>query len=85
VISVSPGAIGGFGAIIIFGVARIPGAAVQQPEAYIGGAAVFGSNGNITSRRHASFIKIHGCVYGRSLKNSVEPVEVSQKGLFGIS
>jgi chromate reductase len=60
VISVSPGAIGGFGAnhhlrqSLVF--LDIP--AMQQPEAYIGGAAqLFDANGNITNEATRGFLK----------------------------
>ena len=60
VISVSPGAIGGFGAnhhlrqSLVF--LDVP--AMQQPEAYIGGAAqLFDANGNITTEATRGFLK----------------------------
>lgn len=60
VISVSPGAIGGFGAnqhlrqSFVF--LNIP--AMQQPEAYIGGAAaLFDKEGNITNEGTRNFLK----------------------------
>jgi chromate reductase len=60
VISVSPGAIGGFGAnhhlrqSLVF----LDVATMQQPEAYIGGAAqLFDSNGNITNETTHEFLK----------------------------
>ena len=60
VISVSPGAIGGFGAnhhlrqSLVF----LDVATMQQPEAYIGGAVqLFDSNGNITSETTREFLK----------------------------
>ena len=59
VISVSPGAIGGFGAnhhlrqSLVF--LDVP--AMQQPEAYIGGAAqLFDANGNITNEATRGFL-----------------------------
>ena len=59
VISVSPGAIGGFGAnhhlrqSLVF--LDVP--AMQQPEAYIGGAAeLFDANGNITRETTRAFL-----------------------------
>jgi chromate reductase len=59
VISVSPGAIGGFGAnhhlrqSLVF--LDVP--AMQQPEAYIGGAAqLFDANGNITNETTREFL-----------------------------
>jgi len=59
VISVSPGAIGGFGAnhhlrqSLVF--LDVP--AMQQPEAYIGGAAqLFDANGNITNKTTRGFL-----------------------------
>ena len=68
VISVSPGAIGGFGAnhhlrqSLVF--LDVP--TMQQPEAYIGGAAqLFDANGNITNEATREFlIKIHGRGFG---------------------
>jgi chromate reductase, NAD(P)H dehydrogenase (quinone) len=60
VMSVSPGAIGGFGAnhhlrqSLVF--LDVP--AMQQPEAYIGGAAqLFDANGNITNEATGGFLK----------------------------
>jgi chromate reductase len=60
VISVSPGAIGGFGAnhhlrqSLVF--LDVP--AMQQPEAYIGGAAkLFDANGNIANETTREFLK----------------------------
>ena len=60
VMSVSPGAIGGFGAnhhlrqSLVF--LDVP--AMQQPEAYIGGAAqLFDANGNITNEATSGFLK----------------------------
>ena len=60
VVSVSPGAIGGFGAnhhlrqSLVF--LNVP--AMQQPEAYIGGAAqLFDANGNITNETTRDFLK----------------------------
>jgi chromate reductase, NAD(P)H dehydrogenase (quinone) len=60
VISVSPGAIGGFGAnhhlrqSLVF--LDVP--AMQQPEAYIGGAAkLFDTDGNITDETTREFLK----------------------------
>jgi chromate reductase len=60
VMSVSPGAIGGFGAnhhlrqSLVF--LDVP--AMQQPEAYIGGAAqLFDANGNITNEATRGFLK----------------------------
>ena len=60
VMTVSPGAIGGFGAnhhlrqSLVF--LDVP--AMQQPEAYIGGAAqLFNSNGTITSEATRGFLK----------------------------
>jgi chromate reductase, NAD(P)H dehydrogenase (quinone) len=60
VISVSPGAIGGFGAnhhlrqSLVF--VDVP--AMQQPEAYIGGAAqLFDANGNINNDKTREFLK----------------------------
>ncbi len=60
VISVSPGAIGGFGAnhhlrqSLVF--LDVP--TMQQPEAYIGGAAqLFDANGNITNEATREFLK----------------------------
>lgn len=61
VISVSPGAIGGFGAnhhlrqSLVF--LDVP--AMQQPEAYIGGAAqLFDANGNINDDKTHEFLRI---------------------------
>jgi chromate reductase len=58
--SVSPGAIGGFGAnhhlrqSLVF--LDVP--TMQQPEAYIGGAAqLFDANGNITNEGTREFLK----------------------------
>jgi chromate reductase len=60
VVSVSPGAIGGFGAnhhlrqILVF--LNVP--AMPQPEAYIGGAAkLFDDNGNITNESTREFLR----------------------------
>jgi chromate reductase len=60
VMSVSPGAIGGFGAnhhlrqSLVF--LNVP--TMQQPEAYIGGAAqLFDANGNITNETTRDFLK----------------------------
>jgi len=60
VISVSPGAIGGFGAnhhlrqSLVF----LDVATMQQPEAYIGGAAqLFDANANITNETSRDFLK----------------------------
>ncbi len=60
VISVSPGAIGGFGAnhhlrqILVF--LNVP--AMPQPEAYIGGAMkLFDDNGNITNESTCEFLR----------------------------
>jgi chromate reductase, NAD(P)H dehydrogenase (quinone) len=60
VITVSPGAIGGFGAnhhlrqSLVF--LNVP--AMQQPEAYIGGAAqLFDADGNITSESTREFVR----------------------------
>jgi chromate reductase len=60
VVSVSPGAIGGFGAnhhlrqSLVF--LDVP--AMQQPEAYIGGAAqLFEANGNITNKTTREFLR----------------------------
>ncbi len=60
IMSVSPGAIGGFGAnhhlrqSLVF--LNVP--TMQQPEAYIGGAAqLFDANGNITNETTRDFLK----------------------------
>jgi chromate reductase len=60
VVSVSPGAIGGFGAnhhlrqMLVF--LNVP--TMQQPEAYVGGAAnLFDSGGNLTNDSTREFLK----------------------------
>jgi chromate reductase len=76
VISVSPGAIGGFGAnhhlrqSLVF--LDIP--AMQQPEAYIGGAAqLFDGNGNITNEATREFlIKFMDAFAAWVVKNSAK-------------
>ena len=68
VVSVSPGAIGGFGAnhhlrqSLVF--LNVP--AMQQPEAYVGGAAtLFGEDGSADERWHAKVLqKLHGSLRG---------------------
>ncbi len=77
VMSVSPGTIGGFGAnhhlrqSLVF--LNVP--AMQQPEAYIGGAAkLFDANGNITNETtRALLIKFMDAFAAWVVKNSTTP------------
>lgn len=88
VISVSPGAIGGFGAnhhlrqSLVF--LNVP--AMQQPEAYIGGAAqLFDANGNIISETTCVFlVQFMGAFAAWVVKNTSAGFEMDQKKVMGL-
>ena len=75
VISISPGAAGGFGAnhhlrqSLVF--LNVP--TMQQPEAYIGGAdKLFDSNGNLTNDSTRTFVKKFLDAYARWISRNIK-------------